>query len=46
MTPKEHYIEAEKLLVGAGGFPHGSAELVTALAEAQVHATLATAVIA
>lgn len=42
MTPEEHYAEAERLIGSTGGYPYGTPELGDILAEAQVHATLAT----
>lgn len=41
MTPEEHYLEAERL-VNQGGIPVDTLEWLGLMAEAQVHATLAT----
>lgn len=43
MTGPEHYREAEKFLKFASGYEAGSASATDAVAEAQVHATLALA---
>lgn len=42
LSPEQHYDLAETTLAATGGFPYGSDELGDMLAEAQVHATLAT----
>lgn len=42
LTPSDHYEQAQEALRDSSGFPWGSPEHTGAMAQAQVHATLAT----
>lgn len=43
MTGRQHYVEAERLVVAAGRYTEGSPEETSLLAKATVHALLARA---